>query len=96
MMMMMMMPPGRELEHPPTSYLGTFHPSGGTWAAIYCLYKGPRSKQKGSTRKKKKNVTPKKPDEAGTHPIAELPLGPLGDARLVPKEHNRTYIHEPT
>lgn len=54
-MVMMMMMPGIKLAYPPppAPYLDVpFHPSGGTWAAIYCVYKGPRSKQKGSTIKK--------------------------------------------
>lgn len=93
MTMMMMTIPGRKLAHPHPlpRYLSPKRRHLG--AAIYCVYKGPRSKQKGSTTKKKKNVTPKKPNEAGTHPIAELPLGPLGDARLVPKKTTaRTYM----
>lgn len=92
----MMVMPGMKLTHSPhTPYLGAWvlFPSGGTWAAIYCVYKGPRSKQK-RKHEEEENVTPKKPNEAGHTPNRRAPPWPPGPCAIGSQETEiaRTYM----
>lgn len=92
----MMVMPGMKLAHPPTPLTWVLFPQAAALGrrSTVCTRGRDRSK-KGSTKKKEMSH-PRNQTRPGTHPIAELPLGPLGHARLVPKKQNRTYIHEPT
>lgn len=91
----MMVMPGNKLTHlhapPPALFLG-----GGTWAAIYCVYKGPRSTQKGRTKKNKREKLSHTRDQtkAVAYPIAELTSNPPGGCAIGSQETEhiaRTY-----
>lgn len=88
---MMVMPGYEASTSPHTPYLGTLPPSGGTWAAIYCVYKGPRSKQK-RKHEEEGNVTPKKPNEAGHTPNRRALPWPPG-ARAIGSQETESHVH---
>lgn len=92
------MMPGTELTHSHAPLPLALFPSGGTWAAIYCVYKGPRSKQKGRSKKKnkkkkKKLSHPRDQTEAAAHPIAELTLTRWGTRDWFPRNQNTLHVH---
>lgn len=86
----MMVMPGKKLAHSPHP-LGTFIPSGGTWAAIYCVYKGPRSKQKGSTSEEEELSHPRNQTRRAHTQSQSFPLAPWGMRDWFPR--NTLHVH---
>lgn len=75
----MMVMPGMKLTHPPTPLpwlAWVLFPSGGTWAAIYCVYKGPRSKQKRKLQRRRKCHTQETKRGRAHTQSQSSPLGP--------------------